>query len=63
MKQGAKVRDALCALAREYDLVTVYAFGSRAAEIAARVAGERAGLMQALEDLFGAGGPGDLAGG
>lgn len=43
MKQGAKVRDALCALAREYDLVTVYAFGSRAAEIAARARGPDAG--------------------
>jgi predicted nucleotidyltransferase len=34
------VRDALCALAGQYDLAAVYAFGSRAAEVAARVAGE-----------------------
>jgi predicted nucleotidyltransferase len=78
-QNGTEIRDALCALAQEYELVAVYAFGSRAAEVAARVAGEeveadspesdvdvgvlpgrdlpvdeRVGLMQALEDLFGA---------
>ena len=82
MKQNAtQICDALCALARQYELAVVYAFGSRAAEVAARVTGEgvkadcpesdvdigvlplpgyalpvedRVGLMQALEDLFGA---------
>ncbi len=39
-QNGTEIRDALCALAQEYDLVAVYAFGSRAEELAARVAGK-----------------------
>ena len=36
----ADMRDLLCDLARQYHLVALYAFGSRATEIAARVTGE-----------------------
>jgi predicted nucleotidyltransferase len=38
--QRADIQERLCALAARYDLVAIYAFGSRAIEIAARVSGE-----------------------
>jgi predicted nucleotidyltransferase len=39
-QNGTEIRDTLCALARQYELAAVYTFGSRAAEVAAWVAGE-----------------------
>jgi predicted nucleotidyltransferase len=40
--QRPDIQERLCALARQYELVAIYAFGSRAIEIAARVSGEEA---------------------
>ncbi|RMF35424.1 MAG: nucleotidyltransferase domain-containing protein [Chloroflexi bacterium] len=40
LDRGEAFRARLCELARQYDLVALYAFGSRAVEVAARVAGE-----------------------
>lgn len=37
---GGALLSELCDLARRYDLIAIYAFGSRAEEIAARVAGQ-----------------------
>jgi hypothetical protein len=39
-RQRPDIQERLCALARQYELVALYAFGSRAIEIAARVSGE-----------------------
>jgi predicted nucleotidyltransferase len=39
-RQRSDIQECLCALARQYDLVAIYVFGSRAIEIAARVSGE-----------------------
>jgi predicted nucleotidyltransferase len=39
-RKGPDIQERLGALARQYDLVAIYAFGSRAIEIAARVSGQ-----------------------
>jgi predicted nucleotidyltransferase len=39
-RQRPDIQERLYALARQYDLVAIYAFGSRAIEIAARVSGQ-----------------------
>lgn len=52
MRQDATgIREALCALARQYDLTAVYAFGSRAEELAARVASEDVKADHPLSDV------------
>jgi hypothetical protein len=47
----ADIRDLLCDLARQYNLVALYAFGSRAAEITARVTGEMAAAVFLSSDV------------
>jgi predicted nucleotidyltransferase len=47
----AGIRDLLCDLARQYNLVALYAFGSRAAEIAARVTGEMVAVVFPSSDV------------
>jgi predicted nucleotidyltransferase len=51
VRNQAEIHDALCALAQEYGLAVVYAFGSRAAEVAARVAGEDVEADHPLSDV------------
>jgi len=48
---GGGVRSALSDLARRYGLIAIYSFGSRAGEIAARVAGEAAELTHPGSDV------------
>ena len=47
----ADIRDLLCDLARQYDLVALYAFGSRAAEITARVTGKMVAVAFPSSDV------------
>lgn len=47
----ASTRDSLYDLARQYDLVALYAFGSRAAEITARVTGEMVAVVFPSSDV------------
>ena len=51
VRKGLDMEDSLGDLARQYRLVAIYAFGSRAGEVAARVAGGGGEPTRSLSDL------------